>query len=555
MPTVAIGLLGANLDRGDKPDRWNRWRPSVALCSHDDLVIARLELLHHPSFATLAARVRDDVRTVSPETEVRLHPIPVSDPWDFESAYGALLDFARAYRFDPEQEDYLVHITTGTHVEQICLFLLTESRHLPARLVQTAPGRADRPDRRAPERIAGGRATDRRDAAALPLGVRGAGRHAIIDLALARYDGIARRFEAERQEATSFLKGGIDTRSAAFNTLIDRIELVALRSTAPMLLTGPTGAGKSRLARRVWELRRARRLLRGPFVEVNCATLRGDGATSALFGHRRGSFTGATADRPGLLREADGGVLFLDEIGELGLDEQAMLLRALEEKRFLPLGADREAESDFQLIAGTNRDLQRAVADGRFREDLLARIDLWTFALPSLAERPEDIAPNLEYELEQVARATGRRVTFNRDAEARFLTFASTARWARNFRDLGGAVVRMATLAPGGRVTVPVVDEEIARLRAAWATPAEAVSPGGDPVAELLGDTPLDRFDRVQLADVIHVCRRARSLSEAGRELFAASRATRTSVNDADRLRKYLARFDLDWERVSARRS
>jgi transcriptional regulatory protein RtcR len=96
------------------------------------------------------------------------------------------------------------------------------------------------------------------------------------------------------------------------------------------------------------------------------------------------------ADRAGLLKSADGGMLFLDEIGELGLDEQAMILRAIEEKRFLPVGSDKEAASDFQLIAGTNSDLADAVAKGVFRDDLLARLNLWTFSLPSLAERRED---------------------------------------------------------------------------------------------------------------------------------------------------------------------
>src|SRR3954453_23857930 len=109
---------------------------------------------------------------------------------------------------------------------------------------------------------------------------------------------------------------------------------------------------------------------------------------SALFGHVRGAFTGAMQDRAGLLRAADGGVLFLDEIGELGLDEQSMLLRAVEEKRFLPLGSDREVSSQFQLISGTNRDLASAVRERRFREDLLARINLWPFRLPGLADRP-----------------------------------------------------------------------------------------------------------------------------------------------------------------------
>src|SRR5947207_4777052 len=142
---------------------------------------------------------------------------------------------------------------------------------------------------------------------------------------------------------------------------------------------GPTGAGKSRLARRIYELKKARHAVKGEFVDLNCATLRGDGAMSALFGHTKGAFTGALKERPGLLRKADGGMLFLDEIGELGLDEQAMLLRALEDKTFLPVGSDRELKSDFQLVAGTNRDLAARVAGGQFREDLLARINLWSF--------------------------------------------------------------------------------------------------------------------------------------------------------------------------------
>ena len=98
-------------------------------------------------------------------------------------------------------------------------------------------------------------------------------------------------------------------------------------------------------------------------------------------------------------------MLFLDEIGELGADEQAMLLRAIEEKAFYPLGSDRERTSDFQLVAGTNRDLGALVREGRFREDLLARINLWTFRLPALRERVEDIEPNLDFELDRAARA------------------------------------------------------------------------------------------------------------------------------------------------------
>jgi transcriptional regulatory protein RtcR len=277
---------------------------------------------------------------------------------------------------------------------------------------------------------------------------------------------------------------------------------------------------------------------------------------SALFGHVRGAFTGATHDRPGLLRAADGGLLFLDEVAELGADEQAMLLRAVEEKRFLPVGADKEAKSDFQLIAGTNCDLHASVRDGRFREDLLARLNLWTFRHPALRDRREDIEPNLDYELEQFAQRHGQKVTFNKEARLHFLKFATApdAMWAGNFRDLNAAVTRMATLAAGGRVTVEVVEGEIERLRAAWGGPRE--EPGDVDLGAMIGAeglAELDRFDRVQLADAIVICRRSRSLSDAGRQLFAVSRTKRGTTNDADRLRKYLGRFGLTWERAAGR--
>lgn len=530
MQTIALGFLGSQLDAAPRGTRrWERWRPTVDLCRQPDLEIARFDLLCGRKHAALAEEVTADIGQVSPETEVRLHPIDWRDPWDFEEVFGALHEYARSAPFDPDEEELLVHITTGTHVAQICLFLLTESRHLPGRLVQTAPPkRKGRP-----------------------------GRYSIIDLDLSRYDRLAARFEDEQRESRELLKSGIDTKNPAFNRMIEQIERIAIRSPAPILLTGPTGAGKSALARRIYELRRAHRQIDGPFVEVNCATLRGDQAMPALFGHTKGAFTGAASARAGLLRSADRGVLFLDEMGELGADEQAMLLRAVEEKRFLPVGSDEEVASDFQLLAGTNCDLAAEVRAGRFRDDLLARLQVWTFALPALKDRREDLAPNLDYELRRVSEEFGRRVSMNREARDTFLRFASapTSTWDRNFRDLNAAFTRMATLATSGRIAVPDVDEEIRRLAASW---RDSEGPEGEDGEALLhaalGDertAALDRFDRVQLADVLRVCATARSLSEAGRVLFAASLARRRSRNDADRLRKYLARFGLSFEDVS----
>jgi transcriptional regulatory protein RtcR len=230
-----------------------------------------------------------------------------------------------------------------------------------------------------------------------------------------------------------------------------------------------------------------------------------------------------------------------------------MLLRALEEKTFLPLGSDDEAHSDFQLIAGTNRDLFAAVRQGRFREDLLARINLWTFSLPGLRNRSEDIEPNLDFELDRFAEKAGRRVTFSREARDTFLAFAlsPTANWSGNFRDLNAAVARMATLAPGGRISTVIVEEETKRLLASWSAPGESPSPAA--LQEFLDDRQLeelDLFDRAQLAFVVDVCKRSRSLSDAGRTLFGASRTRKTFSNDADRLRKYLARFGVEFSRI-----
>ena len=522
---VVIGLLGSVLDYGFHEERWRKWRPSVSLCQHAGLPVARFELIHSKVHENIARCVAADIQRVSPGTETRLIVQELANPWDFEEVYGALLDFCRSYPFRPDEEDYLVHITTGTHVQQICLFLLTESRHFPARLLQTSP--AD-PKRRGPD-----------------------GRYNIIDLDLSKYDRIAARFEREAQDAVSFLKSGIATRNPRFNQLIEEIEHVAIHAKEPILLMGPTGAGKSQLARRIFELKKSRHQVAGSLVEVNCATLRGDAAMSALFGHARGAFTGAVKDRPGLLRAADGGLLFLDEIGELGVDEQAMLLRALEEKRFLPLGSDREVTSDFQLIAGTNRDLAGRVREGRFREDLLARMNLWTFRLPGLAERPEDIEPNLDYELEQFAQRNGTRTTMSKESREAFLAFAHSpaATWNANFRDLNACVTRMATLAPGGRITQTVLESEVKRLRQSWSTPAD-LHDHDEILKSVLGPQALenlDLFDRVQLAFVICTCRESATLSEAGRKLYGASREKRKVANDADRLRKYLARFDLDW--------
>lgn len=523
--TVVVSLVGTKLDFvGKRTDKWIRWRPNISLCSQQDWVVNQLYLLHDNHSTRLANELVGDIATVSPETRVELNNINFNDPWDFEEVYAKLYDWCQHQVFDTDKHDYLFHITTGTHVVQICSFLLTESRHFPGRLIQTSPDKHNKH--------------------------KFVGSTQIIDLDLSKYDQLATRFDTEHLEGKAFLKGGIQTRNTAFNSLISQIEKVAVRSRDPMLLTGPTGAGKSLLAGRIYQLRKKRSQLSGELVVVNCATLKGENAMAALFGHTKGAFTGAHKERPGYLLTANQGVLFLDEIGELGMEEQAMLLHAIESKSFYPVGSDKEVSSDFQLIAGTNRNLSVEVLNGRFREDLLARINLWTYELPALKNRKEDIPANIDFEIERYAQAADHRVRFNKEAREVFEQFAMSpeALWQGNFRDLSSAITRLCTLADSSRISVNDVKEEIARLRAAWRPHVKGTAENNLQryfTREQLQE--IDAFDQHQLSYVLDTCARHQSMAAAGRELFDISRTKKSQVNDSTRLQKYLAKFGLNW--------
>ncbi|WP_323042878.1 RNA repair transcriptional activator RtcR family protein [Gemmobacter sp.] len=521
MRNVVIGFLGVQLDMG----RRRGWRPSIQLCDHADFPIDRLELIHDQRHYHLACNVAADIAALSPTTEVRLVRIDMTDPWDFQEVYGKLYDFAANYGFDEDRERYHVHLTTGTHVAQICWFLLTESRHVPARLVQTGPPHE------------GGPAQGKLD---------------VIDLDLARYNALQRRFEAAARDHSSLLLGGVKTRCAAMQALVERLELVATGSDAPILLLGEPGAGKSALAARLHELKLVRRRVKGRLVHINCATLRGGQALPALFGQRRAATGIAGTERPGFLREADGGVLFLDGIDELGHDEQAAILQVIETGRYCPVGSEAEVTARFHLIASASADPGALVREGRLRADLHARLSQWVFHLPPLRERREDIGAHLLALIDGSERQLGRRTGFNADALARYLRFAGdpATPWPGNLRDLQASAHRLAVLAERGRVTLPMVETEIAALAAQW-TAAERDDDRALLASVLPASEPLDEFDRAQLAAVIRACRECPSLAAAGRRLFAVSREEKTSQNDSDRLRKYLARFGLDWTGVA----
>ncbi len=526
MNNIIVSILGQRLDNvGFGKKRWFRWRPTFSLLQHHDFQVDGIVLLHQKDEGKLLNLTMRDIEQTCLNIKITTHQLNYDDPWDFEQVYGQLHDFAKSHTFNTEENNYYFHITTGTHVAQICIYLLNEANYFPGKLIQGSPNKASP-----------------------------AGTFRTINLDLSRYDQIATRFHKESQESISHLKSGIKTRNKRYNQLISEIENVAVRSTAPMLITGPTGVGKSHLAKKIYELKQLRTQLKGKLVEVNCATLRGDNAMSTLFGHVKGAYTGAVGDRAGLLVEANQGLLFLDEIGELGQDEQAMLLRAIEDKVFTPYGSDKEMSSDFQLIAGTNQNLYKRIEQGKFRDDLLARINLWSYQLPSLKDRYEDIEPNIEYELRRYAQDNNQKISFNSTAKSKYLAFSlsSFATWKANFRDLNSSITRMATLASGGRITEDIVDNEIYRLQLDWSGNQNNKGDSLSLEKNLSKEAyeALDSFDRPQLAHVIQICKQSNSMADAGRKLFDKSRLQKSASNDSQRLKVYLKKYGLEFKEI-----
>jgi len=222
----------------------------------------------------------------------------------------------------------------------------------------------------------------------------------------------------------------------------------AAASTIPVLIEGESGVGKELIARAVQgESDRAGK----PFVVVNCGAIPENLVESILFGHEKGSFTGAVDKRVGKFQEADGGTLFLDEIGELPLDAQVKLLRALQEGEIDPVGSKRSLRIDFRLISATNRNMIQLVREGRFREDLYYRINVFPIWVPPLRERLVDVPELAQHFMARFAAEEGKRISGISDDALRLL---KTYPWPGNVRQLENAVFRAVVLCDGQQLTV-----------------------------------------------------------------------------------------------------
>lgn len=448
----------------------------------------------------LKDKVIEEIRGNFRQIEVIPREMSIKNEWDMGEVFRALLEQAEVIVSEnkPEQHEILVNLTNGSGVERIALHMLVTGYWLPgSKAIQVLPEiEMHQPDD-----------------------------YNIVDVDLSHYPAVAEKFTEEEHECIRHLKDGIATKSKIYNALLEELGRIVASpvfnasNSRIILLLGPTGSGKSKLARQIYSYLQRKGKVTGKFMKCNCATLNlepGMG-TSALFGYAKGAYTGATEEKNGIVKAADCGVLFLDEIGELSLEAQTRLLTVLDEHVFQRLGGTEDETADFLLICATNKNLREAIRQGTFREDFYQRISTWVFNMPGLKERREDLKANLDFTLGKIRNDCKQNLTMNRLVEEEFMTFAREYHWPGNFREFQRIFERLRVLAKNGEVSMELMKAQIAKIK------SEASDHGNADetlLEKILGKerskelTPLEKNEFLFIAEQ---CRGSKTLAELGR--------------------------------------
>ncbi len=473
--------------KNSQKNRLRIWRPSVALVrlqhpklsdDYEELVFDKYFVLHDgsPSHSAVVAEVREDLEKVKPQaTQLEFLEHSFANPWNTREVYEYLTTTAKEH-FGDADTDYYFNCTAGTTAMRNCMFLLTQTGQLKGLRISPTPWknhkqrgrkRSEKPD------------IYKEDGCRTPVGSY------TIENPETLWD-VYEKPEEDKSQA--------DIPKALKNKIItsDGVMLACMRKLAhltyclksmnddtrfehPILLTGETGTGKSQLANNI----RDELGLKGEFIPINCATIGGGDPNitrAVLFGCKAGLISGLQHDTIGALEKANGGVLFLDEIGELDMETQATLLTAIDEHKFTPLCGDPSCpvESSFQLVCGTNRDLDEQVMKGQFRLDLLNRINMWHFEIPPLRERRQDFKLNCRAYLGMIGKKYGKTLQLEPEAENKLISYCEdeNTKWNGNFREFNALITRMVVLSfgrdtqPKVKITAKQVQDEIEHARA-----------------------------------------------------------------------------------------
>jgi transcriptional regulator with AAA-type ATPase domain len=378
----------------------------------------RIILFSTPSTEENTSATRDALRSSSPKTGIEVRDLPLHDPTDYVAILRGLRPHIRAITDSTTKANYFIAVSSGTPQMHACWVLLAASGEIPAHILNVRPPR-----------------------------FVSKGRPAVVEVDLTATEFPLIRSNICSVEPPDVPLSNIDAIVSELgivggHTAIERaleIGAVLASSTAPILILGETGTGKELFARFVHRLS-GRPMDR--FVPINCAAIPADLVERILFGHKRGSFTGAMSDQIGKFDLADGGTLFLDELAELPLLSQAKLLRVLQDGLVEPLGK-KVHKVNVRVIAATNQDLRRAIQRGKFREDLFYRLNVGEIRLPALRERKSDIPKLALHVLDRVNATLRRPKRLSPWALARLQNHA----WPGNVRDLENVLERSARLA------------------------------------------------------------------------------------------------------------